>query len=63
MAKKKSKSNVSFIVAGFLFALGILMFYFSASSGNKGLVPTAIFSIAIGVALIVVARKTRKKRR
>ena len=63
MTKKKSKSNVMFIVAGFLVVLGILMMYYSSVSGNKGLMPSGIFSMVIGGVLIFVSRKSAKRRR
>ncbi len=63
MTKKKSKSNVMFIVAGFLVLLGVLMMYNSYVSNDKGLIASGIFSIVIGGVLIFVSRKSAKRRR
>ena len=63
MTKKKSKSNISFIVAGFLILNGVGNAFHASIAKDKSHAIAAIFFIAIGVALIVVARKTKKKRR
>gem|GEM_PF-5339859 len=63
MSKKKSKSNVLYVLAGFLVVLGTVMMYYSFVSGNKGLITSAIFSVVIGGVLIFVSRKSAKRRR